>query len=95
MALGELVRASHARGAGIAILLLGLAALRTTPSVAAQQAAPLVIVAHLNGIVNPVSAQYVHRVVAAAADQGAALLVLTIDTPADWTAPCARWCRIF
>ncbi len=32
-------------------------------------------------MVNPVSAQYVHRVVGAATDQGAALLVLFIDTP--------------
>src|SRR5207244_373445 len=35
----------------------------------------------LTGVVNPVAAQYVHRVVGAAADQSAALLVLVIDTP--------------
>ncbi len=40
-----------------------------------------VIVAHLDAIVSPITAQYVHRVVGAATDQGAALLVLTIDTP--------------
>ena len=45
------------------------------------QGTPPVLVAHLSGVVNPVSAQYVHRVVGAATDQGAALLVLFIDTP--------------
>ncbi len=45
------------------------------------QGTPTVVVAHLSGVVNPVSAQYVHRVVGAATDQGAALLVLFIDTP--------------
>jgi membrane-bound serine protease (ClpP class) len=45
------------------------------------QGTATVVVAHLSGVVNPVSAQYVHRVVGAATDQGAALLVLFIDTP--------------
>ena len=48
---------------------------------AAADSAPLVLVARLDGVVNPMAAQYVHRVVTAASDQNAALLVLTIDTP--------------
>lgn len=47
----------------------------------ARQSASSIIVAHLDGIVNPVAAAYVHRVVSTAADQSAALLVLVIDTP--------------
>src|SRR5438034_10314701 len=45
------------------------------------QANPPVVVGHLTGVVNPIAAQYVHRVVGAATDQNAALLVLVIDTP--------------
>jgi membrane-bound serine protease (ClpP class) len=40
-----------------------------------------VIVAHLEGSVDPVTAEYVHRVVVAAEERQASLLVLTIDTP--------------
>ncbi len=60
--------------------LLLLAALASTPQVAAR-GSPTVVVAHLTDIVSPATAQYVHRVVGAANNQGAALLVLTIDTP--------------
>ncbi len=64
------------------MLWLALSALALTrPAAAAGQSSPNVVVAHLAGVVNPVAAQYVHRVVGAAADQGAALLVLVIDTP--------------
>jgi len=62
------------------LLALSAAAL-TGHGALARQSSPSIVVAHLAGVVNPVSAQYVHRVVAAAADQGAALLVLFIDTP--------------
>jgi len=77
------VRARDARSTTLAMLLIALSALyvmRPTTAVA-RQSASIVIVAHLDGIVNPVAASYVHRVVSAAADQGAALLVLVIDTP--------------
>ncbi len=47
-----------------------------------------VIVAHLDGIVSPITAEYVHRVVGAATDQGAALLVLAFvgfaTLPMNW-----------
>ena len=49
--------------------------------VAAAENGPLVLVGRLDDIVSPASAQYVHRLVSAASDQQAALLVLTIDTP--------------
>ncbi|TME38599.1 MAG: nodulation protein NfeD [Chloroflexi bacterium] len=62
--------------------LLALAALASTRPVAAEaQGTPTVVVAHLTDIVSPATAQYVHRVVSAANDQGAVLLVLMIDTP--------------
>ena len=62
--------------------LLVLAALASTRPVAAEaQGTPTVVVAHLTDIVSPATAQYVHRVVSAANDQGAVLLVLMIDTP--------------
>jgi membrane-bound serine protease (ClpP class) len=70
------------RLAALGVVLLALAvALPSRHAMAAPDAAPLVLVAHLDGVVNPMAAQYVHRVVTAAADQNAALLVLTIDTP--------------
>ena len=63
------------------VLLALAAALPSRHAVAAAESAPLVLVARLDGVVNPMAAQYVHRVVTAASDQNAALLVLTIDTP--------------
>ena len=52
--------------------LLALAALASTRPVAAEaQGSPTVVVAHLTDIVSPATAQYVHRVVSAANDQGA------------------------
>ena len=47
----------------------------------AAQPNQVVVVGHLDGIVSPATAQYVHRLVGAANDQGAALLVLEMDTP--------------
>lgn len=83
MAAGILkVRARVARLTGLAVVLLAIsAATLTRPAAATGQASPSVVVAHLTGVVNPVAAQYVHRVVAAAAEQNAALLVLIVDTP--------------
>src|SRR3977135_4583958 len=70
------------RLAALGVVLLALrAALPSRHAVAAPDSAPLVLVAHLDGVVNPMAAQYVHRVVTAATEQNAALLVLTIDTP--------------
>jgi membrane-bound serine protease (ClpP class) len=71
--------------AAIALLALMWLTVSFVPRPAAAQAArpspPAVIVAHLDGSVDPVTAEYVHRVVVAANDQHASLLVLTIDTP--------------
>jgi membrane-bound serine protease (ClpP class) len=70
------------RLAALGVVLLALAAaLPSRHAVAAADTAPLVLVARLDGVVNPMAAQYVHRVVTAASEQNAALLVLTIDTP--------------
>src|SRR6266511_2838503 len=71
--------------AAIALLALMWLMVSFVPRPAAAQAAPpfppAVIVVHLDGSVDPVTAEYVHRVVVAANDQHASLLVLTIDTP--------------
>jgi len=77
------VRALYARPSVLAIVLIALSALHLVrpTTVVARQSASGVVVGHLDGIVNPVAASYVHRVVGAAAEQGAALLVLVIDTP--------------
>lgn len=63
------------------VALSGLLAMRQAAAAAGQAPPRAVVLAHLDGIVNPLTAQYVHRVVGAAADQGAALFVLVIDTP--------------
>src|SRR5207249_2721297 len=76
------MRAPIAGLTALAALWLALRAAALTIDVAAAaQTSPTVVVAHLSGVVNPVAAQYVHRVVGAATDQNAALLVLVIDTP--------------
>ena len=62
------------------LIVLALIALVSQRPVAAQSNS-VVLVGHLDGIVSPATAQYVHRLVGAANEQGAALLVLTIDTP--------------
>jgi membrane-bound serine protease (ClpP class) len=61
--------------------MLALSSAGHVAAASQAQGTPTVVVAHLSGVVNPVSAQYVHRVVSAATDQAAALLVLIIDTP--------------
>jgi membrane-bound serine protease (ClpP class) len=62
---------------GVGALLATLASVR---SFAAESTAP-VVVAHLDGAIDPLSAAYLHRVIGAAQDERAALLVITIDTP--------------
>ena len=67
----------------VTVLLVGaglLGAVLTGRSFAAEPTSPIVV-AHLDGAVDPVSAGYLHRVVGAAEQEHAALLVLTIDTP--------------
>jgi membrane-bound serine protease (ClpP class) len=75
------VRARFTLIAGVAALLALAALVSARHAEAARQGTPVVVVGHLTDIVSPATARYVHRVVGAANDQGAALLVLTIDTP--------------
>jgi membrane-bound serine protease (ClpP class) len=63
------------------LIAIAAFALVWTSHVAAAESKPIVIVGRLGDIVSPASAQYIHRLVNAATDQQAALLVLTIDTP--------------
>jgi membrane-bound serine protease (ClpP class) len=62
------------------LISIALMALVSVPPVTAQPNS-VVVVGHLNDVVSPASAQYVHRLIGAADEQRAALLVLIIDTP--------------
>ncbi|MGI9146193.1 MAG: NfeD family protein [Chloroflexota bacterium] len=62
----------------LGVALLGVA---VTGRSFAAEATPPIVVAHLDGAVDPVSAGYLHRVVGAAEQEHATLLVVTIDTP--------------
>jgi len=62
--------------AAMALGLLGGAA-----SLAEAQAGPPVIVGRIEGVINPITARYVERVVRAGEERGAALVVFTMDTP--------------
>lgn len=59
--------------------LLSLAFLST--GARADAATPPVVVAHLDGMIDPVTARYLHRAVASATELRATVLVITIDTP--------------
>ena len=63
------------------LVVIALFAVLAMPHVAAADETPVVVVGRLDDIVSPASAQYVHRLVSAASDHHAALLVLAIDTP--------------
>src|SRR5579859_3028681 len=58
-----------------------IAALLVVTGSASQPSTPPVVLAHLDGAVDPVTSGYLHRVMAAAEQERAALVVVTIDTP--------------
>jgi len=58
-----------------------IAALLVVTGFASQPSTPPVVLAHLDGAVDPVTSGYLHRVMAAAEQERAALVVVTIDTP--------------
>lgn len=65
------------RAAAVAALLLGAVCF----AAAQETRAPLVITAEIDGIIHPVAAQYLRRVLAHADASRAALVVLTLRTP--------------
>src|SRR5919198_2708024 len=66
----------------LALLLLNLVALALAASSATAQAdKPEVVVGEIKGIINPVMAGYVDRVIGDAERSGAAAVVFTMDTP--------------
>ena len=65
------------RAAAVAALLLGAVCF----AAAQETRAPLVITAEIDGIIHPVAAQYIRRVLAHADASRAALVVLTLRTP--------------
>ena len=69
------------RAVSLAMLALGLAG--GVAGFAAAQAAPTprVTLGRIEGVINPITARYVERVVRAAEESGAAAVVITMDTP--------------
>jgi membrane-bound serine protease (ClpP class) len=67
----------------IGILLLGAASFATMTVTAAHAGDPRapVLVAHLTGVIDQLTARYLHRVVVAAGEAHAVALVVTVDTP--------------
>ena len=63
----------------VATLALGLAG--GLSGIADAQAGPPVVVGRIEGVINPVTARYVERVVKGAEERGAAAVVFTMDTP--------------
>ena len=61
-------------------VIAGLGLLAATPGVA-QQPAPVVYTAEIDGIIQPVIAEYVRSAIGKADAAGAALLVITLRTP--------------
>ena len=59
---------------GLAGGVTGLAEAQTTPT-------PRVTLGRIEGVINPITARYVERVVRAAEESGAAAVVITMDTP--------------
>ena len=68
------------RAAGTTALLLGLW-LATPPSLAQDTSRSGVVVGEIDGIIHPVAAQYVDRVISRADARNAALVVLVLRTP--------------
>lgn len=66
---------------GAALLAAALLAIWPGAAPRAQEAAPLVVTAEIDGIIHPVAAQYVGRVLAHADARSAALAVLVLRTP--------------
>jgi membrane-bound serine protease (ClpP class) len=65
----------------LASLLVGAALLILSAAPLAQQTAPVVYTAEIDGIIHPVSAEYVRGAIEKADAAGAALLVITLRTP--------------
>ena len=73
-------RRMHWGSAAILVLWIVAALLSGLPALAQGGAAP-VIVGEISGVINPMTANYVERTLARAEQRGAALVVLTLDTP--------------
>ena len=66
----------------LALALMGLSVLPLgAPQARAQELAGTVVELRLDGVVDPFVADYIEENVAAAQDQGALAVLLTIDTP--------------
>jgi len=61
-------------GAGVGVTMLAT-------GVGAEGSSPPVLVAHVEGVIDPVTAGYLHRALATAEQERAAALVITLDTP--------------
>ncbi len=73
-------RATRIRGGGALLMALALLAWATLP-VSSSETKPLVLVADVNALVHPVSAEYMVEAMDRADAEGAALLVFVLETP--------------
>ncbi|HEX4744654.1 MAG TPA: nodulation protein NfeD [Candidatus Limnocylindria bacterium] len=65
----------------LSVTLLALGVAGGLSGVAEAQAGPPVTVGRIEGVINPITARYVERVIRGAEGTGAAAVVLTMDTP--------------
>ena len=72
---------------GMALIGNGLPYARDTAGVA--------LLLDIDGAITPAVSAYVLRGLAEARDQNAELVILRMDTPGGWTAPCGRSSRAF
>jgi len=71
-------RRPHLLHAGSVLLLLGILLIVSRPAFSAE---PFVTVATYDGVINPVSAEYLHDALAAAEAGGAQALIIALNTP--------------
>jgi membrane-bound serine protease (ClpP class) len=74
-------RESVVRLAGLLVLCALVVVATQPPTLHAQALGSPIILAEVDGIINPLTASYVERVLFAGEEQGAGLVVLTLDTP--------------
>ena len=63
------------------LLAVGIGTTLLVTGVLADTSNPPILVAGVEGVIDPVNASYLHRVIGAAEQERAAVLVITIDTP--------------
>ena len=65
----------------VALLVMGMAGPLARYAAAQEQGGPHALVISIDGVINPVKDRYLERALEEAGESGAALLVITLDTP--------------